>query len=65
MRLWVDGEGRMLTDEQVLRQIAVFGSLSAACERGEIRLLSNEVDAAAKASNGKKKTRLSDYLEAG
>lgn len=66
MRLWMDDEGTLLTDDQVLRTVATFGSLEAACEHSNIRLVEDET------TNGKshpwqqsrpKTTRkLTDYL---
>lgn len=66
MRIWLDKDGDMLTDEQLLRHIATFGSLSAACERGDIRLLPKSEDcASAKPASREGKPRLSDYLKVG
>ena len=71
MRIWVDKDGSMLTDEQLLRHITAFGSLSAACKRGDIRLLSQSGERkghsrpTATPANRKGNPRLSDYLEAG
>lgn len=63
MRIWRDADGSMLTDEQLLRHIATFGSLSAACEQGDIALLSRGGERPiAKPGNREKKSRLSDYL---
>ena len=37
-RIWMGPNGALLTDEQVLRHIATFGSMSAALEEGDIVL---------------------------
>lgn len=70
MRLWQDSKGAFITDEQVLRYIATFGSLSEALERGDIRLISDSggLDAA---EFGRlqgpptdwRKRRLADYMQ--
>lgn len=41
MRLWQDSKGAIITDEQVLRYVATFGSLSEAPGRGDVRLISD------------------------
>lgn len=64
MRVWMNSDGHMLTDEQLLRHIAAFGSLSAACEQGDVKLLSKEAETAPKTAGGGQKPRLSDYLKA-
>lgn len=67
MRLWRDAAGNILTDEQVLRHIATFGSLSAARDAGEIELLS-ESAARGRSSLGHRGPhgrKLSDYLDFG
>lgn len=43
MRLWMDDQDRMLTDEQLLRQIAHHGSLAASLDHGNVRLVADEV----------------------
>ena len=66
MRIWLNKDGSMLTDEQLLRHIAAFGSLSAACERGDIRLLpKDEERVPIKFASHEGKPRLSDYLKVG
>ena len=66
MRIWQNKDGDMLTDEQLLRHIAAFGGLSAACERGDIKLMSKSgKNSAARSATHKGKLRLSDYLEVG
>lgn len=39
MRLWMDDQDRMLTDEQLLRQIAHHGSLKDSLAHGNVRLV--------------------------
>ena len=39
MRVWENAKGDLITDEQLLRHIASHGSLSAALEAGDIRLV--------------------------
>lgn len=39
MRLWSDSSQRLMTDEQLLRLIAHFGSLQKATEHGDIVLV--------------------------
>lgn len=38
----MDDEGALLTDEQVLRAVAAFGSLEGALSHGNIRLVEDE-----------------------
>ena len=42
MRFWMDDQDRMLTDEQLLRQIAHHGSLKSALDHGNVRLVADE-----------------------
>ena len=56
-RIWMGPNGALLTDEQVLRHIATFGSMSAALEEGDIVL---ETETKRKRSG--RTGRLSDYL---
>ncbi len=45
MRMWIDRDGRLLTDEQLLRLVAYKGSLEEALkEKGDIRLVSSGGD---------------------
>lgn len=39
MRIWRDSNGNLITDEQLARHIATFGSLSRALEAGDIHLV--------------------------
>lgn len=39
MRIWQDAQGNLITDEQLARHIASFGSMSRALEEGDIRLV--------------------------
>ena len=39
MRIWQNAKGDFITDEQLLRHIASHGSLAAALEVGDIRLV--------------------------
>ncbi|MBR3313927.1 MAG: hypothetical protein IKG18_07285 [Atopobiaceae bacterium] len=39
MRIWCDAYDNLITDEQLIRHIATFGSLSRALEAGDIRLV--------------------------
>ena len=39
MRIWQDAHDNLITDEQLVRHIASFGSLSRALEEGDIRLV--------------------------
>ncbi len=75
MRIWMNQSGDMLTDEQLLRYIATFGSLSAAGAHDDIQLLPTKdepllrddkpVEASVHTSvRNKQKYRLIDYLEA-
>ena len=60
----MDDAGRVLTDEQLVRQIAHWGSLEAACSHSNVRLI-EQYDGAQQANapscRGRKR-RLSDYL---
>ena len=61
VRFWEDGEGRLYTDEQLLRHIAHYGSLEAALEHGDIRLVS-ESPQPSRTRPGERPC-LADYLE--
>ena len=64
MRSWLDPKGAIITDEQVLRYVATFGSLSGALERGDIRLLSDTGDPAPRPKRRPgERRRLADYME--
>ena len=39
MRIWCDAHNNLITDEQLIRHIAAFGSLSRALEMGDISLV--------------------------
>jgi hypothetical protein len=39
MRIWRDSHENLITDEQLVRHIAAYGSLSRALEDGDIRLV--------------------------
>lgn len=39
MRIWCDAHDNLITDEQLVRHIAAYGSLSRALEAGDIRLV--------------------------
>lgn len=41
MRLWMDDQDRMLTDEQLLRQIAHYGSLKESLDHSDVRLVAD------------------------
>lgn len=60
-RIWMGPNGALLTDEQVLRHIATFGSMSAALKEGDIILVSDK-RADAPRPSGKRTGRLADYL---
>lgn len=65
MRMWMDSEGRLLTDEQLLRLIAYRGSLEEALAQGNIRLVSS-LDERPTGSRPRGACRkLADYLEEG
>ena len=64
MRLWMDDQNRMLTDEQLLRQIAHHGSLADSLDHGNVRLVADE---SGRSSVPREKTSapersLADYL---
>lgn len=61
VRLWEDGEGRLYTDEQLLRHIAHYGSLEAALEHGDIRLVRESPQSSRKRPG--ERPRLADYLK--
>ncbi len=62
MRLWEDANRRLYTDEQLLRHVAHFGSLEAALEQGNIRLVAESSPKVSRGVKGQRR-RLSDYLE--
>lgn len=65
MRFWEDAKGSVITDEQLVRYIAYRGSLSAALEAGDVRLIGDakaERICAAEPSKPSRR-RLSDYLD--
>lgn len=66
MRLWIDSHDRMMTDEQLLRYIAHFGSLDKALSEGDIHLVSDFAKTADpnSAYRGIPNRHLSDYLKA-
>ncbi len=39
MRVWCDANDNLITDEQLVRHIAAYGSLSRTLEKGDIRLV--------------------------
>lgn len=67
MRIWKNDAGDLLTDEQVLRHIATFGSLLEAAKYEGITLISNRgpIKPARSLSRGNSKSspKLADYLE--
>lgn len=68
MRLWEDSEGTLLTDEQVIRAIASFGSARKAAEYGDITLISSGGGSATERPSPSKQPqpksrRLADYLD--
>ena len=76
MRLWVDQSGAIIDDGRVIACLARHGSLSAALEDGDIKLIADtgsrsaEASAtpcakagAASASPARPRKRLADYLE--
>lgn len=64
MRLWADSEGTLLIDEQVIRTIASFGSVSKTAEHGDITLISSsDGNTLERPSPTQPKSRkLTDYL---
>lgn len=62
MRIWKNGKGDLLTDEQVLRQVAIYGDLASAADADNIRLLvpGREHPVGSHPRQGR---RLRDYLE--
>lgn len=42
MHIWKDANGALITDEQLVRYIATFGSLSAALAAGDVTLVIDE-----------------------
>lgn len=66
MRLW-KGEGGLMTDEQLLRTIAHYGSLDAARAAGNVILVSDGREQgpenASRDGRARRAPRLSDYLE--
>lgn len=66
MRLWRDSAGNILTDEQVLRYIASFGSISASSDVGDIVLISEGIEERRLPTNRTTRgRRLVDYLDGG
>ena len=65
MRLWEDSKGAVITDEQLLRYIAYRGSLAAALEAGDVRLVSDEKNEPGRsvAQKAPRERRLSEYLD--
>lgn len=72
MRLWMDSNNTVLTDEQAIRAIATFGSLAEAAQHENIRLISagddegnghnsRDADANTRRAQGTK-PRLAEYL---
>ena len=61
VRFWEDGEGRLYTDEQLLRHVAHYSSLETALERGDIRLVSESSQPSRKRPG--ERPRLADYLK--
>jgi hypothetical protein len=41
MRIWCDAHDNLITDEQLVRYLASFGSLSRALEEGDIHLVTS------------------------
>lgn len=68
MRLWEDSEGTLLTDKQVIRAIASFGSIGKAAEHGDIALISSGGDGTTErpsppSQSQPKSRKLVDYLD--
>lgn len=68
MRIWRDSHENLITDEQLVRHIAAFGSLSRALEEGDIHLVASTDEAPKPQENQQKRGRrrphapLSSYL---
>lgn len=62
MRLW-EGEGGLMTDEQLLRLLAHYGSLDAARAAGDVRLVSGGEREASQVTRTHRGRSLRDYLE--
>lgn len=68
MRVWRDAHDNLITDEQLVRHIAAFGSLSGALEAGDISLVisvdEDEKPVEAKREAGRRRTHaaLSTFL---
>lgn len=64
MRLWMDDQDRMLTDEQLLRQIAHYGSLKESLDHSNVRLIagSEHTTAAPRNTADTPQRSLRDYL---
>lgn len=65
VRLWMDAENRMLTDEQLVRHIAHYGSLDVAASHGDIRLVSSHEhpdESQPKKERTARQRRLADYI---
>ena len=70
MRLWMDDDLRMYTDEQLLQFIAYKGSLQSAAADGNITLVTegtelSNVDKESAPNLGKDRRTLADYLHEG
>lgn len=65
VRLWEDAKGSVITDEQLVRYIAYRGSLSAALEAGDVRLISEMKEERQRSADPSKRSlqRLADYLD--
>lgn len=63
-RIWMAADGSLITDEQLLRHIATFGSLSAALRSGDVTLVISSKDKKAHGPGDRPKirSRLSDYI---
>lgn len=57
MRIWRDAHDNLITDEQLLRHIATYGSLSRALEAGDIRLVVSTDEAAVPLEDSRKAER--------
>lgn len=68
MRIWCDAHDNLITDEQLIRYVATFGSLSAALEEGDVRLVTssdefaNPVEAPKRDGRRRSHAPLSTYL---
>lgn len=52
MRIWQDAQGSLLTDEQFVRYVAAYGSLSRALEAGDVRIVVPDGNAASPSPEG-------------